>query len=78
MKIPKQPGYYWAKWKLASEGTADYDEELLPEDNWTPVEVFMNCIDEKDPEHLLVSIIGVEKSQAIENFFWGDPIKTPK
>ena len=76
-KTPAKPGFYWAKWKIASEGTRDGDE-LTPSDDWEVVEVFVNCMEPEDPEYLMVNIPGVAQCQPIENFFWGPgPLKAP-
>ena len=37
--------------------------------------VVVNCLDPKDPEHLMVMVPGVEKWQSLENFFWGQEVK---
>jgi hypothetical protein len=74
--LPKVDGHYWAKWKIKSPGTAE--EHKSPLGNWEIVQVFLNCIDKDDPEHFAVQVAGVERSQSLENFFWGEgPIKCP-
>lgn len=72
---PKKPGHYWAKWKIKAPGTAEEDDP--PGGEWEVVQVFRNCIDEDDPEHLMVSVAGVARSQALENFFWGQRVPEP-
>lgn len=37
--VPMSPGFYWAKWRIASDTTPDRDD-LTPSDRWEPVEVF--------------------------------------
>lgn len=75
--IPTEPGAYWAKWRIADEGT--------PEDNcagrnaeWEVVTVVVNCADPKHPEYLRASVPGVSMSQSLENFHWGQgPLRAP-
>ncbi|MER9706056.1 hypothetical protein NKJ10_17675 [Mesorhizobium sp. M0204] len=74
-KIPMKPGYYWAKWRIATEGTRDGDE-LTPSDNWEIVQVEENDPDwVTDPGRdtaLFVFVCGVEESQWRNCFVWGD------
>jgi hypothetical protein len=76
--IPTQPGHYWAKWRIADDGTREGDE-LTPSDQWEVVQVVKNGGDPDGPEFLMVSVPGVEQSQLRENFFWGDltPLTPP-
>lgn len=67
---PKKAGHYWAQWRVADDGTPE-GEEQTPSMSWEVVQVFENCDDTDDPEHLRVSVPGQAKSQSIENFFWG-------
>ncbi len=77
MCAPKQAGHYWAKWRIANDGTREGDE-LTPSDKWEVVEVFENCLDRENDEFLMVSVPGVERSQSLENFVWGQgPLKPP-
>lgn len=71
---PKRPGYYWAQWRKAVPGTRDGDE-LTPCDDWQPVQVFENALDDQSPEYLMVEVGGVEKAQSIENFVWGPALE---
>jgi hypothetical protein len=73
---PSKPGFYWAKWKIADDGTREADE-LTPSDKWEVVEVWENCNDAKSPEYLRVSVPGVERGQSLENFYWGPGPLTP-
>lgn len=69
---PTKPGWFWAKWQIASDATRDGDD-LTPSDRFEVVEVVMNHGD--DPrESLMVSVPGVEASQALDAFFWGPEI----
>lgn len=72
MFIPDQEGYYWARWIKKAPGTIDYNDETSGE--WEIVDVFENCYDEDDPEHLMVLVHGVEMAQPLQNFQWGDII----
>lgn len=72
---PTEPGHYWAKWKIKSPGTAE--EHDPPGGEWEVVQVFQNCIDEDSDEYVMVSVAGVERSQSVENFFWGDRVPEP-
>jgi len=77
-KLPRNPGFYWAKWRIADEGTRDGDE-ATPSDKWEVVEVFMNSTEPTDDEYMRVSIPGVDRSQHITNFVWGPgPLKPPE
>lgn len=67
--IPTKPGWYWAKWQIATEATRDGDE-LTPSDRFEVVEVVENA-SEGDQEYLMVSVPGVEASQSLDGFFWG-------
>lgn len=74
---PTKPGFYWAKWKIADEGTPEGDLQT-PSNTWEAVDVFENCIDPEDDEYLRVHVPGQAMSQSIENFFWGPgPLKVP-
>lgn len=73
--LPTSAGHYWAKWRTASDGTREA-EELTPSDTWEIVQVFVNCLEETDPEHLMVHVPGVERAQPLDGFVWGEgPIK---
>lgn len=74
-KPPTKPGHYWARWRIKSPGTAEEDDP--PFAQWEVVQVFENCIDETDDEYLMVAVAGVERSQAIENFHWGERVQEP-
>jgi hypothetical protein len=77
MTLPREPGFYWAKWQIAAEGTRD-GNELMLSDEWEVVEVFQNSNDESADDHFLVHVCGIEKSQSIQDFFWdGGPLMAP-
>lgn len=74
--IPKEPGWYYAKWRIADDGTREGDE-LTPSNKLECVEVFKNCLDRDNPEYLMVSVAGVERAQSVENFYWIGPVPMP-
>lgn len=67
---PTRPGYYWAKWKIASPGTLEGDE-LTPSNTWEVVQVWQNSVDPNSDEPLGVSVPGVRETQWPDQFFWG-------
>lgn len=67
---PTEPGYYWAKWRIASDGTHEGDE-LTPSDEWEIVQVNQNSSDPSDREYLSVSVSGVRETQWPDCFVWG-------
>lgn len=74
--IPMKPGYYWAKWRIAADGTREGDE-LTPSDTWEIVQVNMNDDDRPESgEYLSVSVPGVEKTQWRDCFVWGHFVAT--
>lgn len=70
--IPKKPGFYWAKWRIAEDGTHEADLMELSVNDWEVVDVYENCNDETSPEYLRVQVSGVRESQSLENFIWGE------
>lgn len=73
-KIPTKPGYYWAKWTAAADGTHEGDE-LTEYPTWCIVEVWYNSLpphDADDDEAFGVSVPGVRESQWLDCFLWGD------
>jgi hypothetical protein len=70
---PTKPGYYWAQWRKAVLGTRNA-AELTPSDDWEPVQVFENALDDQHPEYLMVEVGGVERAQGLDCFIWGDSI----
>ena len=68
-------GFYWAKWRIADEGTPP-DNCRGADAEWEVVYVFENHIVDGEPDQFRVSVPGVEQSQSFENFYWGPtPIK---
>jgi len=78
-QLPLKPGYYWAKWKIAADGTHEGDE-LTPSGQFEIVQVNANVSgwDEITPDHagfderLSVSVCGVRETQWPDCFVWGD------
>jgi len=67
--VPTKEGHYWAKWRIAADGTIEGDE-ITPSDIWEVVQVNING--GTDPEtYLSVSVPGVEKTQWLDCFVWG-------
>ena len=63
-------GFYWAKWRIADEGTPP-DLCMGAGAQWEVVEVFENHICDGEPDQFRVSVTGVAGSQSFENFYWG-------
>lgn len=78
--VPKfnREGFWWAKWLKASPGTDDDGECCDGGTHFEPVEVFANCTDPDSDEPWRVAVMGVRKSQSVENFEWGEPITPPE
>ena len=73
MPLPKQPGFYWAKWTNV-EGWTPQAAELT----WEVVSVFENSCDKRSEDFLRVMVTGVEQTQAIQDFQWGiGPLTQP-
>lgn len=73
--LPDKPGYHWAQWRIAEEGTHE-GEELCPSNKWEIVEVHANRLDtesegDDDDEAFRVFIPGVRESQRTDCFVWG-------
>lgn len=68
--IPQKPGYYWAKWRIATDETLDGDE-LTPSNEWEIVQVNDNGGEAGDPEELSVAVHGVREVQWRDCFIWG-------
>ena len=74
--VPTAPGWYFAKWRIAAEGTRDGDE-ITPSDKIECVEVWVNHMHEDEPDYLRVSVAGVETSQPLDGFFWIGSVPMP-
>ena len=68
--IPQKPGYYWAKWRIATDETLEGDE-LTPSNAWEIVQVNDNNGEPGDLEELSVSVHGVREVQWRDCFIWG-------
>lgn len=74
--IPDRPGYYWAEWRIAEDGTwppgVEHITSFTPEVVCVRVDLgsgeLPNVSDFKDP--LVVDICGFDKAQALEDFVW--------
>jgi len=73
--FPTKPGYYWAKWKIASDASPPHVAELTPAADWEIVQVNDNggTDDPNDvsSEALSVAVPGVEEVQWRDCFKWG-------
>lgn len=86
--IPDHEGFYWAKWKIATEGTdkcpkcghefSTWERAGEMSDEWEVVEVVENDSDHNDPEYLMVQVPGVSQWQSIEDFYWGITLQEVK
>lgn len=70
--VPQEPGFYWAKWRIPEDGTADEDQFVFV-DKWEAVEVHA-ALGETDAD-FRVSVAGVERTQSVENFVWAMPVR---
>lgn len=68
---PRSPGYYWAKWRIAADGTHE-GEELTPSNQWEIVQVNDNGGEEGTLEELSVAVFGVRETQWRDCFVWGE------
>lgn len=73
---PTTEGHFWAKWRIAEDGTDDADS-FTPLDHWEVVQVFENGGEPDNPEYLMVHVPGVSKGQNVENFIWGPEVFEP-
>lgn len=77
-QTPTKKGWFWAKLIHPS----GIPEGQLVEDyasaDWEVVEVFVNCLNEDDPEHLGVFVGGLMHVQWIEDFVWGPEVVRPQ
>lgn len=74
---PERPGFYWALWLKAADGTYEGDQ-LTPASDWEVVEVWENFFGEPceadRAEKLGVSVPGVRETQWLDNFKWGNRV----
>lgn len=79
--LPDKPGYYWAKWKIAADGTHEGDD-LTPAREFEIVQVNANMAgwESVEPhqadydERLSVSVPGVRETQWLDCFVWGERV----
>lgn len=71
MPIPKDTGFYWARWMIPSDDVADGEHDYTP-GPFEPVEL---C--ERDEGVLVVEMLGTTPDQPPENFYWGPRIVEP-
>lgn len=77
MTLPNKEGFWWGKWRIKANGSADMDDG--PGDEWEVMHVVENCSDTDHPNWLMVMVPGERKWQPLENFVWGEgPLKVPK
>ena len=78
---PTDPGFYWAEWRVAEDGTWPPREDGTPRDHvvsFRPevVEVRVDFGSSEKPNApgydwpLVASVAGFEKEQPLENFVW--------
>lgn len=78
MPPPKAEGFYWAKWKIADDGTVGADDGALDPNRWEVVDVFRNHLGDDPAGRWRVLVPGVQRSQSLENFYWGPgPLTRP-
>jgi hypothetical protein len=72
--LPRMSGFYWARWLEADPATRDADH-LVPSQEWIVVEVFVNGSEDDHAAGLRSLVPGVEASQSLENFEWGEKVE---
>lgn len=81
--VPTNPGYYWAKWRIADKGTDPGIARILPMKTWEIVQVWFDAFQfdtDGNKESFRVDVMGIAASQSIDNFFWGNnptPLTAP-
>jgi hypothetical protein len=69
---PTKEGHYWAKWRIAEEGSETWKQDTPPGLNWEAV-----FVRDQGDDDLVVDVPGEGRVQKLENFVWG-PICTGK
>lgn len=64
------PGYYWAQWRIAADGTHEGDD-LTPSFTWVIVQVNDNNGEPGSAEEFSVAVPGVRETQWPDCFIWG-------
>lgn len=67
------PGYYWVKWRIATDETFEGDE-LTPSNTWEIVQVNDNNGERGSGKELSVSVPGVREVQWPDCFVWGERV----
>ena len=70
---PAGEGFWWGRWHTPAPGTAD-DGECCGGTVWEVHAVWRNALDPSHPEHLRVSVPGVERPQPLDAFEWGPQV----
>ena len=80
--IPTREGFFWAKWKIADQGTdtcsacghlqSDFEEAGLAHSDWEVVQVVDNHGKPGSGAEYMVQVPGVARWQSRESFFWGE------
>lgn len=71
--LPQSAGFYWGRWHTPTPGTAD-DGEMCTGKDWEVHSVFRTGLGD-DTDKLMVFVPGVERSQPLEAFEWGEQVK---
>ena len=71
MEIPKEDGFYWAKWQVSDDDT-DPKYDFTPSHLWDVVELYTD-----DDNARRVWICGVPGSQSADGFHWHDARLVP-
>lgn len=74
--VPQHPGFYWGRWHTPENGADhgfDQDGEICTGLDW---EVHMVACDRTDctGKRLVAFVPGVEKTQPLEAFEWGEEV----
>lgn len=69
---PDRPGHYWGK--LIHPSQMPLTEDWKSQD-WEVMQVFENCIDPADDEHLAVHVPGISPAQWLPDFVWGPRVE---
>lgn len=71
--VPQHPGFYWGRWHTPAPGTADNGEMCTGAD-WEVHSVFYAGLGYVNDFELLVFVPGVEKTQPLDAFEWGEEV----
>ena len=77
--LPTQPGFFWAEWRIAEDGTWPEGQEHIMSMTPEVVHVVVNLEDSVESDVLIALVPGIDKQQLIENFVWrSDRLEIPK